>query len=134
MASQRGFFLGVPEPGDPNGIGPGLGSCEQSGSRLRLWPRGELRGPRGLTGRHDPAPDQRGHRRGAQPRRRPGRPWPRDAAENVRVDSDALPGHPQYTRGTILHFTFAVYRSHSSPYFARQTLSSSAWRVSMSAT
>ena len=40
----------------------------------------------------------------------------------------------QYTRGTILHLTFAVYRSHSSPYFARQTLSSSSCRVTMSAT
>ena len=40
----------------------------------------------------------------------------------------------QYTRGTILHGTRAVYRSHSFPYFARQTLSSSAWRVNKSAT
>src|SRR5512143_3396570 len=41
---------------------------------------------------------------------------------------------PQYTRGTILHLTFAVYASHRSPYFARQTASSSRWRVTMSAT
>lgn len=41
----------------------------------------------------------------------------------------APPSCTQYTYGMIRYFTFATYRSHNFPYFARQTLSSSAWRV-----
>ena len=59
---------------------------------------------------------------------------PLTGAFNAITDFSANQRRAQYTRGTILHFTFAVYSLHSSPYFAWQTLSSSAWRLTKRAT